>query len=402
MQVIEPPARRNPALAGSAILALGFRPFFALAGLFSMLAVSAWGAVYLAGLELLPADLPAVYWHGHEMVFGYAMAVVAGFLLTAVGNWTGTVTLRGLPLAGLVALWLTARIALALSGGTALLTAAVADLLFGASLLIATSVPVWRQRQWQQLGILSVVLLLLIANGVFYAGAFGVLDQGVVWGLHGGLYLLVALIFAMGRRVIPMFIERGVDETVTLRNRDWIDHSSVWLFLLWMVLELSSSRPLWASGVATILLVIHGIRVGDWYTRGIWRKPLLWSLYLGYGCVLLGFALKAVAPWQPFAGVLALHAFAYGAVGMVTLGMMARVALGHSGRNVFDPPAMLAALFGMVFIGALARVLMPLAWPTHYPVWIGLSQLLWIVAFAGFTWLYLPICWRPRIDGRPG
>ena len=402
MQIVDPPVQRKAGIGGSAFFALGFRPFFPLAALFSVLAISAWAAVYLGGFSILPTRVSAAHWHGHEMVFGYAMAVVSGFLLTAVGNWTGIVTLRDWPLAGLVALWLSARLAFALPGDLALAAAAAGDLLFGIALLAAISLPVWRARQWTQFGILSKVMLLVVANAAFYAGAYGVLNQGIHWGLHGGLYLLVALVFAMGRRVIPMFIERGVDETVTLRNRGWIDWSSLVLFLVWVVLEVFVRAPGSVAVLSAILLVIHGLRLGDWYTAGIWRKPLLWSLYLGYAFVLLGFALKAIAPWQPLAGMLALHAFAYGAVGLVTLGMMARVALGHTGRNVFRPPAALGPLFGLVFVGALVRVLPPLAWPVHYPVWIGLSQVFWVIAFAGFVWLYLPVCWRPRIDGRPG
>jgi uncharacterized protein involved in response to NO len=402
ISVIEPPVRRQDEPGKSALFALGFRPFFLFAGVFSVLAVGVWLVVYLTGTPLLPARLSAAHWHGHEMVFGYAMAVVAGFLLTAVGNWTGTVTLSGRTLAGLFALWLAARLAFAVPGDPAFAAAAVADLLFGIALLIAITLPVVRARQWPQLGILSKAGLMVLANAVFFAGAFGVLDRGIEWGLGAGLYLLVALVFAMGRRVMPMFIERGVDEAATLRQRAWIDATSLVLFLLWVVLEVFFHLPLWLSALSVVLLAIHGLRLYDWHTPGIWRKPLLWSLYLGYGFVLLGFALKAIAPWQPLAGMLASHAFAYGTVGLVTLGMMARVSLGHTGRNVFEPPAALGVLFAMAVVGALVRVVLPLAWPVHYAVWIGLSQALWLLAFAGFVWVFAPILWRPRIDGRLG
>lgn len=402
MSIVDPPVLGATKNTGNAIFALGFRPFFILAAVFAMLAVAAWAAAYPFGIVILPERLSAVHWHGHEMVFGYAMAVVAGFLLTAVGNWTGMVALRGWPLATLAALWLCARLAFSMPGDAAFVAAALADLLFGVALLIAVTRPVWQKRQWKQLGVLSKILLLVVANAVFYAGAGGYLDQGIVWGLHGGLYLLVALVFTMGRRVIPSFIENGVDETIKLRNRGWIDGSSLLLFLLWVGLELFAQAPMWVAAVSGVLLAIHALRLRDWYTRGVWRKPLLWSLYLGYGFVLLGFALKVVAPWQPLAASQALHAFAYGTVGLVTVGMMARVALGHTGRNVFAPPGALAPIFAAVFAGALVRVILPLVAPAHYIAWIGLSQAFWLIAFAGFLLLYVPILWRPRIDGRPG
>jgi len=402
MPNVDPLVRNKTGAVGSAIFALGFRPFFLLAGLFSVLAISAWSMIYLTGLTFLPVHLPAIQWHAHAMVFGYAMAVVSGFMLTAVGNWTGIVTLRGWPLAGLALLWLAARLSLVMPGDLALVIAATADLLFGAGLLVAIAWPVWRTRQWKQLGILSKVFLLVVANATFYAGLFGALDQGVYLGLYGGLYVLLALVFAMGRRVIPFFIERGVNEAVELRNRGWIDWSSLVLFPVWIVLELFFRAPVWVSLISAVLFLIHALRLRDWHTPGIWSQPLLWSLYVGYGFVLLGFALKAAAPWHPLAGTLATHAFAYGVVGLVTLGMMARVALGHTGRNVFGPPAALTPMLALVVVGALIRVLMPLIWPAQYVIWIGLSQAFWIVAFAGFVWIYAPVCWHPRIDGRPG
>lgn len=385
-----------------ALFELGFRPFFAAAGLFAVASVAWWMAVYVFGQPLSPDGLVPMHWHGHEMVFGYAMAVVAGFLLTAVVNWTGVMTVRRGPLAVLAALWLLARVAAYYPVQSALALAALADLAFVTGLIIAVSIPVWKVRQWKQLGILSKLVLMLVANLMFYAGVFGYLDHGVTWGLYSGLYVLIGLVFVMGRRVIPFFIERGVDEDCALRNRGWIDVSSLVLFLGWFVLEVFTSQTQLVAVLSLLLFAIHALRLWDWYTPGIWRKPLLWSLYLGYGFLLIGFVLKAGGIWLGHAPSLALHAFAYGAVGLVTIGMMARVALGHSGRNVFDPPGILVPVFVLVLIGALVRVIPPLLLPQYYMVWIAASQILWIAGFGVFTLVYLPILWQPRIDGRPG
>jgi uncharacterized protein involved in response to NO len=385
-----------------ALFELGFRPFFAAAVVFAVIAIGLWMAIFVFGVALAPANLAPTYWHGHEMVFGYAMAVVAGFLLTAVVNWTGVMTVHRLPLAALLLLWTVARMALLLPFDYALLVAVIADTLFMLGLIVAVTIPVYRVRQWKQLGLVSKLVLMLAANLAFYAGAAGYLAQGQVWGLYSGLYLIVALIFVMGRRVMPFFIERGVDEDFTPRNRNWIDVGSLVLFTAWVVLEVFTEQRLAVVVLSMVLLGLHALRLWDWYTPGIWRKPLLWSLYLGYGFLLLGFALTAAGLWWAMAPSLAIHAFAYGAIGLVTIGMMARVALGHSGRNVFDPPAALKPLFAVVFVGALVRVLLPLMVPGQYLLWIAVSQVLWILGFGGFALLYLPILVQPRVDGRPG
>jgi uncharacterized protein involved in response to NO len=385
-----------------ALFELGFRPFFAAAGLFAVIAMALWMAAYAFAMPLPATALAPMHWHAHEMIFGYAMAVVAGFLLTAVVNWTGNMSLRHWPLAGLLLAWLVARMVLLSPLEHGLTVAAITDTLFVFGLIIGVSIPVWRARQWKQAGILSKLWLMLFANLAFYAGALGYLDEGLRWGLYSGLYLVVALVFVMGRRVIPFFIERGVDEEVTLRSRGWIDIASLVLFTLWLLLDVFTQQRQAVAWLSVVLLAVHLIRLWDWHTPGIWRKPLLWSLYLGYGFLVLGFALKAAAFWIGFADALTVHAFAYGSIGLVTVGMMSRVALGHSGRNVFDPPAVLAVIFALVLVGALVRVVMPIFAPAHYVLWIGISQVFWILGFGGFSMLYLPILFRPRIDGRPG
>lgn len=393
----------EPARHRVALLHLGFRPFFLLAGLAGVALMLAWWWLYRSG-GALPAGtaLPAVSWHAHEMVYGYAMAVIAGFLLTAVRNWTGVQTLHGAPLLALALLWLLARLMPFVPHPAALPAMAVLDLAFGVILCAALLWPVWRSRQWAQLAVVSKVLLLVAGNSLFYLGVAGRLADGVHWGLYGGLYLVVSLILVMGRRVIPFFIEKGVPGPVTVRNRRWLDIASLVLMLAFVVVEVFLPSPAAGAALAWVLALLHALRLADWHARGIWRRPLLWVLFLGYAWLVAGFVLRGLQPWTTFSPTLAVHAFAVGGIGLMTVGMMARVALGHTGRNVFDPPPLLRWLFLCLLLAAAVRVLLPLGWPTLYGDWIALAQWLWMLAFAGFTAQYAPMLVRPRVDGRYG
>ncbi len=397
MQISDQSLPRSPAW-----LRLGFRPFFLAAGGFAVSAMLVWFAAYERGWSLPFAGLGAVRWHAHEMIFGYSMAVVAGFLLTAVRNWTGIQTLRGVPLLSVFGFWLLARLLLLLGNQRYLFAAASFDLLFGAALVAAISVPIVRRKLWNNLAIVAKVALLVVSNLVFYLGAAGTLEQGVYWGLYSGLYLLVALVFTLSRRVLPFFIERGVDEKIELYNNKWIDIASLVLFVAFWIAELTRPNGPWVALLAGLLLVLHLVRLLGWYNAGIWKKPLLWILYLAYAAMVAGFALKSGVYLFGFSPFLALHAFAVGGIGMMTLGMMTRVALGHTGRNVFEPPPVLKLVFALLLAALLARVLLPLLVQAHYAVWIGLSQWLWIGAFTVYFLVYFPILTRPRIDGQDG
>lgn len=154
--------------------------------------------------------------------------------------------------------------------------------------------------------------------------------------------------------------------------------------------------------MSVALALIHALRLQGWYTPGIWKAPLLWSLFIGYLFLIAGFVLKAAAIWLGSAEALALHAFAVGGVGLIGLGMMARVVLGHTGRNVFDPSKIVSPMLALLVASSFVRVFLPLLDETHYAWWLGISQILWVVAFAIFLWLYAPMLVRSRIDGKPG
>jgi len=393
----------QPAPQGkTALLQLGFRPFFAGAAIFSILSMLAWSGLYVFNMHWYQATLPAVTWHAHEMVYGYGLAVIAGFLLTAVKNWTGVQTLRGVPLLLLFLLWLAGRLLLAAGDRVPLGLAAAADCLFIALLVVAVACPIVRVRQWQQLGILSKLVLLFASNAVFYAGALNLLPGGTRIGLYSGVYLIMALIFVMARRVLPFFIQNAVDSKISLQNRNWLDIASLLLFLIFWAADIIAPDSLPVAVLAGTLCILHAIRLADWFTPAIFLKPLLWVLYLGYAALVAGFALKAAVVAAGVSPFIALHAFTYGGIGLFTLGMMTRVTLGHTGRNVSEPPAMMSWIFTGIVAGTVIRVLLPLIAPLHYSLWMGLSQALWIAAFGLFLAICLPMLVQPRIDGRPG
>ena len=389
-------------VTGMPLFRLAFRPFFLGAGVFAVLSVFVWMMVYLRGAAFEFSGMPATTWHAHEMIFGYAMAVIAGFLLTAIKNWTGQQTLRGPGLVVLFSFWLAAR-ALPLSGlETPLPVLAMFDLLFMLMLIIAATRPVLKVKQYKQMGVLSKLVLLMISNVCFYLGAGGVVEEGERIGLYSGLYMVIALMLVMARRVVPFFIEKGVDEKVTLTNRLWVDMSSlVALIVLWL-LDVFTEMDAAVSLTAGVLAALHALRMAGWYTVQIWRKPLLWVLYIAYGSLVVGFALKSAETWLGLSTFLSVHALAYGGIGVMTIGMMARVILGHTGRNVFDPPPVLFWCFAVLISGAVVRIFFPLLSMDYYHYWVGLSQLLWIAAFLIFLVVYAPMLLKTRVDGRDG
>jgi uncharacterized protein involved in response to NO len=384
-------------------LSLGFRPFFTAAAAFAILSMLVWMQVYVFALGWPSGGTTAAVWHAHEMIYGYAMAVIAGFLLTAVCNWTGVPALQGLPLLLLLLLWTAGRILIPGGGYTALAGAAVADTLFATLLLIAIARPVIKSRQWRQTGILSKVALLPCANLLFYAAVLGYFPQGVRAGLYSGLYLIIALILVMARRVLPFFIEKGVGYPVRLANRRWLDIAGLLAFFIFWIADILQPDGLPAAALAGLLFILHTFRMTDWYTPGIWQRPLLWSLYGGYGFLVIGFALKAAVPLVGVSPLLALHAFAYGGIGLFTLGMMTRVSIAHTGRDILAPRPILFWMFTALAFGAIIRVIPPLVAPAQYVLWIGLSQTLWIAAFAVFLFTCLPMLLKPSLDdGRAG
>lgn len=392
----------NPGTSRMALFALGFRPFFLGASILAIIAMGLWVGLWRFGLPLEFSVLSSSLWHAHELIYGYGMAVIAGFLLTAVRNCTGLQTPSGLKLCALFLCWAVARV-IFFFGDAYLTAAAIFDMVFVIALTVGAGAPIVRVRQWRQLAIVSKLVLLGGGNLLFYAGALGYLEQGARWGVYTGLYLVIGLILTMGRRVIPAFIEGGVGYSVELTNRRWLDLSSMILFVLFFILDTFTELRGIAGWLAAALFLLHSIRAAGWHTPGIWRKPLLWSLYCAYLFIISGFGFYALSVFSDFSSyVLAIHAFAVGGIGLITISMMGRVSLGHTGRDVHAPPGALGWALALVALAFMVRVVLPMADAQHYLLWLLLSALAWVLGFTVFLIVYFPILLRPRADGRPG
>lgn len=378
---------------------IGFRPFFLLASAFSIMSILIWMFIYVFSWQIQSQQLPPMTWHAHEMIYGYSLAVISGFLLTAVRNWTKRDTLRGLPLLCLSLLWIFGR-TLFFFGSTPIWIVALVDCLFSLCLFISICIPIVASKNWRNIGVLAKILFFFLFNVVFYLGMMGVLKNGQYVGVYGGLYLIVALIITIGHRVIPFFTEKGISQTIVLRNRRWIDIISLCLFIVFYISILTNSNSPFIGYLCLLLAVLYGIRLYDWYTPLIWKAPLLWSLHIAYGLIVLGFIFKAAALIVGISSLPAVHAFAYGGIGLSTISMMARVSLGHTGRSIHNPPKHLPLCFVSLIAGTLIRTLFPLFLPTHYILWILSSQLLWVAAFIVFFIIYIPIWLSLRVDGK--
>jgi len=318
-----------------------------------------------------------------------------------VQNWTGKPTASGKALIALVLLWAVARIAM-LFGDRFIAVAGFFDMLFMLGLMIAVAMPIAEAKQWKQLGVLSKLVLLMLGNLSFYLGALGLLLPGTYWGIYGGLLLVIGLILTIARRVVPFFIERSVGYPVQLYNARWLDITSFVLFALFFIAELFLATPGLVFVLAGGLFIVTSVRLYGWHTAGIWEKPLLWSLFIALLFIDLGFLMFALNIVIDVPRLLAIHAFAVGGVGLITLAMMSRVSLGHTGRDIGNPPLVVSIACLCLIAAALFRVIVPLFAMEQYQMWIMVSQVLWIAAFALLVIRYLPILMRPRPDGRPG
>lgn len=383
-----------------ALFALGFRPFFLVAALAGVALILLWLAHY-AGTLSIHTYYGAASWHAHEMIFGYTAAVVAGFLLTAVRNWTSIDTLRGVPLGALLALWILGRLvpfAPAVVPGWVI---AMIDVAFLPALAASLAIPLLRRRQWHNLPFVPVLLVLAYGNALVHLDVLGLAPGRGTTGLYLGVNLIVLLITVIGGRVIPFFTERALPEA---RPRvwpplDWAAIGGVIALAGFAAVPLASQLTV---AVAAITALVHAARLWGWSDRRLWSVPLLWILYVGYGWMVIGFALEALSAAGLVRPQLALHAFTTGAIGGLTLGMMSRVSLGHTGRPLRAALPMVGA-FVLVNIAALLRVIgawwVPDEW---YLSLIVASGAAWVAAFVLFLAVYAPILMKPRADGLAG
>ena len=380
------------------IFALGFRPFFLLAGWLAILLMAFWVPVFVGGG---PFDTyyGQIDWHSHEMIFGYTVAVIAGFLLTAVRNWANTPTPSGLPLAGMGALWLIARILPILVAIFPRWLIAAADLAFLPTFAIGIAVPLLKNNEKQNLIFLPLLAVLWSADLLVHADVLGLAPNLARKGVFLGLDVIILVIVIMGGRVIPFFTERALSVVLKRwRIVEWLSPVSVILFL---VAELFRPDSVTSASLAALAACANGARLAGWYTPRYWRVPLLWVLHLGYGWIVVGFYLKAGTALGLVPPQFTIHAFTVGGIGVLTLGMMARVSLGHTGRPLKVGAAMTSA-FVLINLAAVGRGLLPPFFPQFFSQLIVASGVFWIAAFTIFIIVYTPILIQPRVDGRPG
>ena len=382
------------------VLNLGFRPFFLLAGVFAIVIIPLWLA-FFAGLWPTPPYLGAARWHAHEMLMGYTMAVVAGFLLTAVRNWTGLPTPTGPLLAVSVLLWLAARFALASTAVVPAWLAATLDVAFLPLIAGVLLPPLWRSRNRRNLVFPFILLALAGANLVMHLQALGVLVAGSGHALQFSLNVVTLIMIVIGGRVIPAFTANALPK-VQVRRLAWADVAAIGLVVLVLIIDLFPSLQAMAGPVALLAAIVNILRMWHWQSLATWRVPMLWILHVGYAWIIVALALKGLAGAIPVVTPsAAIHALTVGAIGSLTLGMMSRVALGHTGRAIVASTTITAA-FALINAGAVIRVTIPLAAPGYYLHGLIVSGLLWSATFALFVIHYTPILTQPRIDGKPG
>ncbi len=381
------------------LFAMGFRAFFALAGLSALALIALWNSISNGALHI-DHYFPSTYWHAHEMLLGYSTAVIAGFLLTAVRNWTGLQTATPDQLAGLCFLWIYGRVLPFYSGLVPDQLIALVDFAFLPTLALFVVKPILKTGNHRNLIFVALLLLMTVGNGFIHAQILGLSETSAVWGLNLVVALIIMMILVIAGRVFPFFTERGLSGVVCIRNPA-LDIAAIAVSLaVFVSLTINISGALLVI-LAVAAMVINIMRVAGWYDARIWFVPLLWVLYVGYGWIILGFLLLALSAYQIVLPSLALHAFTVGGIGVLTLGMMARVALGHTGRAMKASNVM-AIAFALINLAALFRVLFPALVPAWYSGLVFASTYSWLAAFSLFAVYYLPILSEPRVDGQEG
>ncbi len=386
---IDMTAASRRAHEGSVILSAGFRPFFLGAAIWAAIGVPLWLAAYTEGLAV-PTALPPFVWHAHEMIFGFAAATVAGFLLTAIPNWTGRTPVRDGLLAALVCLWAIGRAAVLLSMAIGAVAATVADLSFPAAFLAVVAREIVAGRNWRNLPILGALFLLLLGDLLVHLDALGIADTAPL-GNRLGLATLLFLISLVGGRIVPSFTRNWLAKTRPAVPPPAPESRLDIAALVVTAIALPSwafapdARPAsWAVAIAGLAVALRLARWRGWYAAG---EPLLLILHIAYGWLAFGLVLlgaAGLAGMPPTAA--AVHALTVGAIGTMTLAVMTRATLGHTGRPLRAGPAT-RLIYGLVTIAAILRVLSPFA-GAHGDVVLWTAGAAWAVAFGLFVFFY--------------
>lgn len=386
-----PPARP----AGLALWQLGFRPFYLLASVFAALSIPLWALQY-AGL-LPAAYLQGPMWHAHEMLFGFTLAVIVGFLFTAARNWSGRPTPTGAALATLALLWVAARLLVLTPWGWA---AAAANVGFVLAAAVALARPLWAARNRRNYFFVGLLGLLAAAALAVHLQLLGVLTLPPWAGITMALDVVLFIVAVMAGRVVPMFTNNGVRGAQATRH-PLIEKLALGSLLALLVADLLPLPGALLAALAALACAAHLARWGLWQPWTTWRTPLVWVLHAAYLWIPVHLALRAAATLGLVSGSLATHALMVGAAGGLIIGMMTRTARGHTARPLRADRADIAC-YVLVLSAALLRVGLPLlqpAWTLHA---VLASAALWSAGFGLYALRYAPVLLRPRLDGRPG
>lgn len=380
-----------------ALWALAFRPFFLLAGVAAVLLVAAWLGVY-TGILPVPRYFPSgAQWHAHEMLLGFAVTVVVGFLMTASANWTGIRGVHGWKLQLLAGLWLAARVLPWVTPPQTLLYPVV-DLAFLPLAGVFLAPYLLRKEQKRNKGFIALLGVLTVAALLIHLDAWGVSPGAGRRGALLALDVVVVIVTVIGGRVLPMFARNAIPE-VKIRGDRRLDLAAIGATAAFAVAELVAEGSTVACGVAFVAAALNGARLWLWDPLQTRRNAMVWILFSGYAWLVAGLLLKgfafAVAPG------IAVHALAVGAVGGLIYGMMPRVSLGHTGRKIAASKPLVAGFY-LVNAAAFVRVAVAGLLPEAYVPAVVAAGVLWIAAFALFTAKFVPVLTRPRVDGKPG
>ncbi|HZQ62953.1 MAG TPA: NnrS family protein [Casimicrobiaceae bacterium] len=385
----------RPRASKFALFNLGFRPFYLLASVFAAVSIALWALEYSGHLPR--GYLQSPLWHGHEMLFGYTIAVIAGFLFTAVRNWTGQPTPTGPTLALLALLWLLGRVLVPTRFGVA---AALVDAAFPIAVAAGIAVPLVRSGNRRNYFFAALLVLLALLAMVFHLAYAGVIAWPVRVSLQLALDIVLFIMVVMGGRVIPMFTNNAIPGTQARRVR------GVESAALGSVVALFIADLLQLPGIALVLITAfaaaaHLLRLALWQPWRTLRTPLVWILHASYAWIVVHLALRALALGGLVAEPLATHALTIGAVGGLTIGMMTRTARGHTGRTLIAD-GYETACYVLVQLAAIVRVFGAMVLASAYRDTVLVSAALWVAAFTIYAIRYWPVLAYPRMDGKPG
>ncbi|MCX7055823.1 MAG: NnrS family protein [Proteobacteria bacterium] len=393
----------SPRVGYPALFGYGFRPFFLFVGVLGLLYIPWWVGSVAFGWQL-STDWPPTLWHGHEMLFGFIVAAIAGFMLTAVPNWTGSRGYAGWPLIGLAAVWTAGRLVILSSTIWPVALTAAVDLAFLPLLAFFIGGALLRARNRNM--VLLLVLAALFTCNAFFHWGLGHHDAPMAaHALRAGIDVVLVLVTVIGGRIVPAFTTGAMSALGYSRPASrwpWVTPLVVAAMIANLMAGIAEVPSPVAATIAIAAAVLHAVRLVQWRAPLRLMAPIVWILHLAYGWLAVGFALKALALLGGYASAAFwLHALTIGAITGMVMAVMTRAALGHSGRPLVLAPS-IAVAYLLLSAAALLRVFGLGALGLRYPLVLTLSGLLWLGALILYLVVYAPILLRPRADGRPG